>query len=45
MSDNLPIGKDRLRNLTGFTGSSGYAVISAVDNEKSIFVTDSRYEL
>ena len=24
---NLPISKDRLRSVTNFTGSSGYAVI------------------
>lgn len=45
MSDTLPISKDRLRKVTGFTGSSGYTIISAAENEKSIFVTDSRYEL
>jgi hypothetical protein len=45
MSHNLPLNKDRLQKLTGFSGSSGYAVISAHEDEKSTLVTDSRYEL
>lgn len=29
MSHNLPQHRDRLKNLTGFSGSSGYTVINA----------------
>jgi hypothetical protein len=45
MSHNLPLHRDRLKSLTGFSGSSGYTVINAEEDKKSVFVTDSRYEL
>ena len=45
MNHNLPAARDRLRSLTGFTGSSGYTIVNSEDSEKSLFVTDSRYEL
>lgn len=46
MSHNLPASKDHLRKLTGFTGSSGFAIVTIpADNLKSRFVTDSRYEI
>lgn len=45
MNQSLPADRDRLMQITGFTGSSGYAVISAKDDELSTVVTDSRYEL
>ena len=45
MSHNLRKAQDRLRSITGFTGSSGYIVVNSGESEKSLFVTDSRYEL
>jgi hypothetical protein len=45
MNTNLPSSKDRLFSFTGFTGSNGFALVSSDSNEKSMFVTDSRYEL
>lgn len=50
MSTNLPAHKDHLLKLTGFSGSSGFAVVRAQGSEgpgdpKSVFVTDSRYEI
>lgn len=41
----MPAGKDHLRKLSGFTGSSGYAVVRPDDSAKGMFVTDSRYEI
>lgn len=31
--------------MTGFTGTSGYTVVNSDESEKSLFITDSRYEL
>ena len=48
MSLNLPASRDHLHKLTGFTGSSGFAIVTDGDqdgNLKSRFVTDSRYEI
>ena len=44
MSHTLPKSKDNLFKLSGFTGSSGFAIIRSCD-KKSVFVTDSRYEI
>ena len=44
-NSGMPLSKDRLFKATGFTGSSGYAVILADESKQSAFVTDSRYDL
>ena len=44
MSQTLPKSKDHLHQISGFTGSSGFAVIRNPE-QKSLFVTDSRYEI
>ena len=45
MNTNLSEHADRLRALINFTGSNGYAIITANETEKNQFVTDSRYEI
>ena len=44
MSHTLPKSKDSLLKLSGFTGSNGFAIVRTCD-KKSVFVTDSRYEI
>ena len=45
MNTNLKPNKDRLRAISNFTGSNAYAIVLQQENEKSHFVTDSRYDL
>ena len=44
-SEYLPEYAKRLQFITGFTGSNGFAIISADKNKKSAFFTDGRYTL
>ena len=45
MNNNQRPDKDRLRAISDFTGSNGYAIILGSDTGQSHFVTDSRYDL
>jgi len=45
MSTTLPSSRDRLKHLTGFSGSNGYTVVFADQDRKPSFVTDSRYDI
>jgi Xaa-Pro aminopeptidase len=45
MNEHLPPDAERLRWLTGFSGSAGNALIFADDSRKHILFVDSRYTL
>ena len=43
--EEVPDDEERLKYITNFSGSAGYAVISANSYVKSVIFSDGRYEL
>ena len=43
--EEVPEDEERLKYITNFSGSAGYAIISANSEVKSILFSDGRYEL
>ena len=43
--EEVPDDEERLKYITNFSGSAGYAIISANSEVKSVLFSDGRYEL
>ena len=43
--EEVPEDEERLKYITNFSGSAGYAIISANSDVKSVLFSDGRYEL
>ena len=43
--EEVPDDQERLKYITNFSGSAGYAIISANSDLKSVIFSDGRYEL
>ena len=43
--EEVPDNEERLKYITNFSGSAGYAVISSNSSVKSVIFSDGRYEL